>query len=86
MPLSNQFFNHVTQTNHVFHAYSPDEARHFFFSSVGFELAELADVQRRSVDSTDQLASPIAQFCSTFSPETSQALDLYLPPRTADLF
>ena len=50
------------------------------------ELAELLDVRRMSVESIDQLAHPIAQYYSSISPATSQALESYLPFRTAVLF
>ena len=50
------------------------------------ELAELPDVRRMSVDSIDQSAHPIAQYYSSISPATSQALESYLPFRTAVLF
>ena len=50
------------------------------------ELAELPDVRRMSVDSIDQLAHPIEQYYSSISPATSQALEWYLPFRTAVLF
>ena len=50
------------------------------------ELPELPDVRRMSVDSIDQLAHPIAQYYSSISPAISQALESYLPFRTAVLF
>ena len=50
------------------------------------ELAELPDMQRMSVDSIDQLAHSIAQYYSSISRATSQALESYLPFRTAVLF
>ena len=86
IPSLEQVFKHVPQSNHVFHAYSLGEARHSVPNSVRMELAELPDVRRMSVDSIDQLAHPIAQYYSSFSPATSQALESYLPFRTAVLF
>ena len=62
------------------------EARHSVLNSVRMELAELPDVRRMLVDSIDQLADPIAQYYSSISPATSQALESYLPFRTAVLF
>ena len=86
IPSLEQVFKHVPQSNHVFHAYSSGEARHFVLSSVRMDLAELPDVRRMSVDSIDHLAHPIAQYHSSISPATSQALESYLPFRTAVLF
>ena len=86
IPSSEQVFKHVPQSKHVFHAYSIGEARHSFLSSVLMELAELPDVRRMSVDSIDQVAHPIAQYYLSISPATSQALESYLPFRTAVLF
>ena len=86
IPSLEQVFKHVPHSNHVFHAYSLGEARHSVLSSVRMELAELPDVRRMSVDSIDQLAHPIAQYYSSISPATSQALESYLPFRTAVLF
>ena len=86
IPSLEQVFKHVPQSNHVFHAYSLGEARHSVLNSVRMELAELPDVRRKSVDSIDQLAHPIAQCYSSISPATSQALESYLPFRTAVLF
>ena len=86
IPSLEQVFKHVPQSNHVFHAYSLGEARHSVPNSVRMELAELPDVRRMSVDSIDQLAHPIAQYYSSVSPATSQALESYLPFRTAVLF
>ena len=62
------------------------EARHSVLSNVRMNLAELPDVRRMSVDSIDQLAHPIAQYYSSISPATSQALESYLPFRTGVLF
>ena len=67
IPSLEQVFKHAPKTNHVFLAYSLGEARH----SVLAESAELLDVQRMSVNSTDQLARPIAQYYSSISPATS---------------
>ena len=86
IPSLEQVFKHVPHSNHVFHAYSLGEARHFVLSSVRMELAEFPDVRRMSVDSIDQLAHPIAQYYSSISPATSQALESYLPFRTAVFF
>ena len=86
IPSLEQVFKHVPQSTHVFHAYSMGEARHSVLNSVRMELAELPDVGRISVDSVDQLAHPIAQYHSSISPATSQALESYLPFRTAVLF
>ena len=86
IPSLEKVFKHVPQSNHVFHAYSLSEARHSVLSSIRMELAELPDVRRMSVDSIDQLAHPIAQYYSSISPATSQALESYLPFRTAVLF
>ena len=86
IPSLEQVFKHVPHSNHVFHAYSLGEARHSVLSSVRMELAELPDVRRMSVDSIDQLAHPIAQYYSSISPATSQALESYLPFRTAVFF
>ena len=79
-------FQHVPLSNHFFHAYSLGEARHSILSSVRMELAELPYVERMSVESIDRLAAPIAQYYSSISPATSQALESYLPFRTAVLF
>ena len=79
-------FQHVPHSNHVFHSYSLGEARHSILSSVCMELAELPDVQRKSVESIDRLAAHVAQSYSSISPATSQALESYLPFRTAVLF
>ena len=86
IPSLEQVFKHVPQSNHVFHTYSLGEARYSFLSSVRMELAELPDVRRMSIDAIDQLAHQIAQYYSSISPATSQALELYLPFRTAVLF
>ena len=86
IPSLEQVFKHVPQSNHVLHAYSLGEARHSVLNSVRMELAELPDVRRTSVDSIDQLAHPIAQYYSSISPATSEALESYLPFRTAVLF
>ena len=86
IPSLEQVFKHVPHSNHVFLAYSLGEARHSVLSSVRMELAELPDVRRMSVDSIDQLTHPIAQYYSSISPATSQALESYLPFRTAVLF
>ena len=85
-PSLEQVFKHVPQSNEVFHAYSLGEASHSVLSSVRMELAELPDVRRMSIDSILQLAQPIAQYYSSISPATSQALELYLPFHTAVLF
>ena len=86
IPSLEQVFKHVPQSNHVFHAYSLGEARHSVLKSVRMELPEFPDVRRMSVFSIDQLAHPIAQYYSSNSPATSQALESYLPFRTAVLF
>ena len=86
IPSLEQLFKHVPQSNLVFHAYSLGEARHSVLNSVRMEFAELPDVRRMSVDSIDQLAHPIPQYFSSISPATSQAIESYLPFRTAVLF
>ena len=86
IPSSEQVFKDVSQSNHFFHAYSLGDARHSVFNSVRMELAELPDVRRMSIDSIDQSAHPKAQFYSSVSTATSQALQSYLPFRTAVLF
>ena len=86
IPSLEQAFKHVPQSNHVFHAYSLGEARHSVLSSVRVELAELPDLRRMSVDSINQLADPIAEYYSSISPATSQAVESYLPFRTTVLF
>ena len=79
-------FQYVSNPSHVFHAFSLGEARHSILSSVRKELAERTDVQRMSVESIDRLAAPIAQYYSSIFPATLQALESYLPFRTAVLF
>ena len=86
IPSLTEVFKHVPQTNQVFHAYSLSENGHSVLSSVRMELAVLPDVQRLSVDSIDQLASPIKQYYSSISAATSQALESYLRLCTAVLF
>ena len=86
IPSLEQVFKHVPQCSHVFHAYYLGEACHSVLSSVRMELAELPDVPRMSTDSIDQLAHLIEQYYSSISPAPSQALESYLPFRTAVLF
>ena len=85
IPSIEQVFKAVPQTDSVSHAYSLGEASHFAFSSLRIELAELPDVQRKSVDSIDQLDRPIAEYYSSVSRETKQAFESYLPFRSASL-
>ena len=86
VPSLAKVFQHVPHSSHVFHAYSLGEARHSIISSVRMDLAELPDVQRMSVESIHRVAAPIAQYYSSISPATSQALESYLPFCTAVLF
>ena len=83
IPSLEQVFKAVPQSNHDLHAYSLREARHSVLSNICMELAKLLDVRRLSIDSVNQLAHPIAQYYSSISPATSQALGLYLTFRTA---
>ena len=86
VPSLAKVFQHVPHSNQVFQAYSLGEARHSILSSVRMELAELPDAPRMSFESIDRLAEPIAQYHSSISPATSQALESNLPFRTAGLF
>ena len=86
VPSLAKVFQHVPHSNHVFQAYSLGEARHSILSSIRMELAELPDAPRISFESIDRLAEPIAQYHSSISPATSQALESNLLFRTAGLF
>ena len=56
VPSLAKVFQHVLHSNHDFHAYLLGESHHSILSSVRMELAELPEVQRMSVESTDRLA------------------------------
>ena len=77
---------HVPHSNHVIHVYSLGETRDLILISVRVDLAELPDVPTMSVESTDRLAEPIAQYYSSISLARSQALESYLPFRSAVFF
>ena len=79
-------FQHVPYSSHVFHASSLGKDRYSILGSVSMELAELPVIQRMSLESIDRLAEPIAQYYLSIPPATSQALESYLPFRTAVLF
>ena len=70
----------------MFNVYSFVEARQSIIGSVQMELAELRDVHRMSPTAKDELTKPIANNYSSISPATSQALQSYLPYRTAVIF
>ena len=86
VPSLAKIFQRVPHFNHVFRACSLGEARYSIFSRVRMELAELADVQRMTVESIDRLAAPIAQYYLSIFPATAQALEPYLTFHTAVLF
>ena len=83
IPSLKQVFKHIPQTNYVFDASSLGEARQSVLSSVRMVLAEFPDTKRMSLGSIEQLACPIAQYYSFISPAISQAIESYLPFRTA---
>ena len=85
-PSLEQLFKHVPQTSNVFNVYSLGEARQSNTDSVQMEPAELTDVHKMSPTAIDELTKPIANYYSSISPDTSQALQSYLPCRTAVLF
>ena len=85
-PSLEQVFKHVPQTSNMFNVYSLGEARQSIIGSVQMELAELPDVHRMSATAIEELTKPIAHYYSSMSPATSQALQSYLPYRTAVLF
>ena len=85
-PSLEQVFKYDPQTSIMFNVYSLGEARQSIIGSVQMELAELPDVHRMSPTAIDELTKPIAQYYSSISPATSQALQSYLPYRTAVLF
>ena len=85
-PSLEQIFKHVPQTSNVFNVYSLGEARQSIIDSEQMELVELPDVHRLSPIAIDELTKPIAQYYSSISPATSQALQSYLPYRIAVLF
>ena len=85
-PSLEQVFTHVPQTNIVFNVYLLGEVRQSIIGNVQMELAELPDVHRMSPTAIDELTKPIANCYSSISPATSQALQSYLPYRTAVLF
>ena len=85
-PSLEHVFKHVPQTSNVFNVYSLGEARQSIIDSVQMELAELPDVHRMSPTAIDELTRPIAEYYSSIPPATSQALQSYLPYRTAVLF
>ena len=77
-----QVFRHLSQASSRFHVYSIAEARQSALNSVRMELAELPEVQRISLVSSDELTRPIAQYYASTSPATSAALSSYLPTTT----
>ena len=85
-PSLEQVFRHVPQVDHAFPVYSAGEARQSILNSVRMELAELPEVHRMSPESVDKLTRPIAKYYSSISPATSEALESYLPFRTAVIF
>ena len=85
-PSLEHVFKHVPQTSNVFNVYSLGEVRQSIIDSVQMELAELPDVHRMSPTAIDELTRPIAEYYSSIPPATSQALQSYLPYRTAVLF
>ena len=85
-PSLEHVFKHVPQTSNVFNVYSLGEARQSIIDSMQMELAELPDVHRMSPTAIDERTRPIADYYLSIPPATSQALQSYLPYRTAVLF